>query len=226
MLVFVLIGALALVPAAGAKKSKTAKTATFTNAKAVPIPTATPAGGGAPFTTGKAESDITVPKKKNVPIKSLEVSAIVAPSSASAQTIGIGLRLVGPSHAIATLATPFGGIAGFPGIPSPPKGVGYGTGTSCKSGAMTWSNNSEKTFLSSQPPDPATNDPSQAEFTSFPPYAEKVFTNLNAVYKGLNSKGTWRLIALNGSTTAADTASIVCWSMTVKPQKLAKGESA
>jgi hypothetical protein len=163
-----------------------------------------------------------------VPIKNLEVSAIVAPTSPNSQTIGIGLRLVGPSKAIASLATPVTIPAFFPGVPQPPKGVGYGTGTNCKSksGPMTWTVNSEKTLLSGFPPDPTTDDPGQAEFTSFPPYAEKVFTNLNAVWKGLNSKGTWRLIATNGSTNGADTATLVCWSMSVTPQKLAKGESA
>jgi hypothetical protein len=190
-----------------------------------------------PFVDGKAQTTIRVPNKKNFPIKSVEVSAIVAPTSPAAHTIGVGLRLTGPTGASTFLNTPFftpPGSSGFgsPNDPGSPAGVGYGVGTNCAGSPMKFTNASQLN-PASEFPSSAFDDPGFAEFTTSPPYTAPVFTNLNSVYKGLNSKGVWKLTANNSfrfgesaTANAADTSTLVCWSLTVKPQKLPKGQSA
>jgi hypothetical protein len=241
LIVIALVSILAVAGTADAKKkhkNKPAKPVTVTSTKTALIPPGTQGtfdGSGnelTPFTDGKAQTAVTVPKKKNFPIKSVEVAAIVAPASPSALTIGVNLLLTGPSGAREFLNTPFrqepGGL-GTPNDPGSPVGVGYGTGTKCSGSPMRFTNNSQRD-PASENPNAAFDDPGFAEFTSFPPYTASVFDNLNAVYKGLNSAGTWKLTALNPPTfgvPAPDTTStLVCWSLTVKPQKLPKGQSA
>jgi hypothetical protein len=243
LIVIALVSILAVAGTADAKKkhkNKPPKPVTVTSTQTAAIPPGTPATTTGVFPTqtqvtpnvdGKAQTTITVPKKKNFPIKSVEVAAIVAPATPSSVPIGIELRLTGPSGARDLLNTPFRDQGGFPANdPGSPPGVGYGTGTSCSSGSpMRFTINSQRD-PSSTNPNPAFDDPGLAEFTSFPPYTTPVFDNLNAVYKGLNSAGTWKLTALNPptfGTPAPDTTStLVCWSLTIKPQKLPKGESA
>jgi hypothetical protein len=241
LIVIALVSVLAVAGAADAKKKhkKPPKPVTVTSTQKAAIPPGTNGtfdGSGnelTPFVDGKAQTAITVPKKKNFPIKSVEVAAIVAPATPSATTIGVALRLTGPSGATEDLTTPFrnppGGF-GTPNDPGSPVGVGYGTGTNCSGSPMRFTNNSQRIFVASENPNPAFDDPGAAEFTSFPPYTTPVFDNLNAVYKGLNSAGTWKLTALNPpsfATPPADTSStLVCWSLTIKPQKLQKGQSA
>ena len=189
-----------------------------------------------PGVDGKAQTTIRIPNKKNYPIKSVEVSAIVTPTSPAAHTIGLGLRLTGPTGATAFLNTPFftppGGFAAN-NDPGSPAGVGYGVGTNCAGSPMKFTNGSQLTVPGSEFPNPVFDDPGFAEFTSPPPYTAPVFSNLNSVFKGLNSKGAWKLTAnnpfrfgLTPAQNAADTSTLVCWSLTVKPQKLPKGESA
>jgi hypothetical protein len=240
MLVLALVSVLAVAGAADAKKKhkKKVKPVTIISKKAAPIPAGTAAtfdpvtlNQVTPFVEGKAQTTITVPKKKNFPIKSVEVAAIVAPASPSAIAIGVNLLLTGPSGAREFLNTPFRQESGgfTPNDPGSPAGVGYGTGTNCSGSPMRFTNNSQRD-PASENPNAAFDDPGFAEFTSFPPYTTPVFDNLNAVYKGLNSKGTWKLTALNPptfGTPAPDTTStLVCWSLTIKPQKLPKGQSA
>jgi hypothetical protein len=241
LIVLALVSALAVAGTSEAKKkhkSKAPKPVTVTSTQSAPIPPGTAGtfdGSGnelTPFVDGKAQTAITVPKKKNFPIKSVEVAAIVAPASPSAVTIGVDLLLTGPTGAREFLNTPFraspGGI-GTPNDPGSPPGVGYGTGTNCSGSAMRFTNNSQRD-PAAENPNAAFDDPGFAEFTSFPPYTTPVFDNLNAVYKGLKSAGTWKLTALNppefGPTPRDTTSTLVCWSLTIKPQKLAKGQSA
>jgi hypothetical protein len=230
-------------PANAKKKPYHPKPLTLTSKQAAAIPAGTTAtfdGAGnqlTPSVDGKAQTTIRVPNKKNFPIKSVEVSAIVTPTSPAAHTIGLGLRLTGPTGASTFLNTPFFSSAGSSGFgatndPGSPAGVGYGVGTNCAGSAMKFTNASQR-FPGSEFPSSAFDDPGLAEFTSSPPYTTPVFTSLNAVYKGLNSKGVWKLTANNpfrfgqsATANAADTSTLVCWSLTLKPQKLPKGESA
>jgi hypothetical protein len=237
LIVLALVSVLAVAGAADAKKKhhkpKKPKPVTKVSTQTAAIPAAAaPTFDGAgneltPFRQGKAQTSITIPKKKNFPIKSVEVAAIVAPGSPSAHTIGVNLQLTGPSGASTFLNTPFftppGSFA--TNDPGSPAGVGYGSGTNCNGSPMRFTDNSPRN-PASENPNAAFDDPGFAEFTSFPPYTSPVGTNLNSIFKGLNSKGTWRLTAFNPSTTATDTNTLVCWSLTLKPQKLAKGESA
>jgi hypothetical protein len=229
-----LVSVLAVAGTAEAKKKQKKKVQPLTiiSKQAVPIPAgiaATDSGPPdfnqlTPQIDGKNGSGITVPKKKNFPIKSVEVAAIVTPSSPAATTIGTSLVLTGPSGATVFLNTPFRTPAGG-NDPGSPAGVGYGTGTNCAGSPMRFTNNSQLQ-PASENPNPAFDDPGFAEYTSFPPYTSPVSDNLNATYKGLNSKGNWKLIAFNPSTLAQDTETLVCWSLTLKPQRLPKGQSA
>jgi hypothetical protein len=165
----------------------------------------------------------------------VEVSAIVAPTSPTAHTIGMELLLTGPSGATEFLNTPFFNPPDLPGggnDPGSPAGVGLGAGTNCAGTPMKFTNNS-KLDPASENPNPAFDDPGFAEFTSFPPYTSPVSDNLNGVFKGSNSKGTWRLTAFNPfrfgedpAVAAGDTSNLVCWSLHLTPQKLPKGQSA
>jgi hypothetical protein len=239
VLVLALVSVLAVAGAADAKKKhkKKVKPVTIISKQAAPIPAgiaATDSGPPdfnpvTPQIDGKNGTGITVPKKKNFPIKSVEVGVIVAPSSPSANTIGTELVLTGPSGATEFLNTPFrdpGNVAFGGNDPGSPAGVGYGTGTNCAGSPMRFTNNSQRTIPASENPNATFDDPGFAEYTSFPPYTASVFDNLNATFKGLSSKGNWKLIALNPNTAPGDTSTLVCWSLTLKPQKLPKGQSA
>ncbi len=247
VIVLALVSILAIAGAADAKKHhkpKKAKPVTKISKHSVLIPAGTPAtvdtappfNQTTPEIDGKAQATITIPKKKNFPIKSVEVAAIVAPTSPTANTIGVELSVIGPSGAEASLPTPFYSPPDTtPGSndPGSPAGVGYGTGTNCAGNAMKWTNNSHRS-PASENPNAAFDDPGLADFTSFPPYTSPVGANLNSVFKGLNSKGKWKLTAFNpprffgteASRNPVDTSNIVCWSLTLKPQKLPKGQSA
>jgi hypothetical protein len=237
MLALALVSVLAIAGAADAKKkhSKRVRPVSLISKQAAPIPVGTaatfdPVSGNqlTPFIDGKASTAIRVPRKSNFPIKSVEVGVIVTPGSSTATTIGTNLLLVGPTGASQFLNTPFRtpSDTAFGGNdPGSPTGVGYGTGTNCAKGAMKFTNNSQRQ-PASENPNAAFDDPGFAEFTSFPPYTSSVSDNLNATYKGLYSKGTWKLFAFNPSTDAADTETLTCWSLSLKPQRLPKGQSA
>jgi hypothetical protein len=239
LIVLALLSALAIAGTADAKKKhkKPPKPVTITSTQKAPIPPGTAAtfdGSGnqlTPDVSGRAQTAINVPKRKNFPIKSVEVAAIVAPASPSALTIGVELRLTGPSGTSTFLNTPSRDLPGetAPNDPGSPTGVGYGTGTTCSGNPMRFTSNSGRD-PASENPNAAFDDPAFAEFTSFPPYTAPVFNNLNGLYKGLNSAGTWKLTALNppvpGATPPSTSSTLVCWSLTIKPQKLPRGESA
>jgi hypothetical protein len=240
LIVAVMVSILAVAGTADAKKhkNKPPKPVTITSTQTAPIPPGTfPTFDGSgnqvtPQVDGKAQTSITVPKKKKFPIKSVAVAAIVAPASSSSITIGTILRLTGPTGTTVTLNTPFRNPPGFPANdPGSPAGVGYGTGTSCSGSPMRFTNNSQRD-PASENPNPAFDDPGLVEFTSFPPYTASVGDDLNGLFKGSNSAGTWKLTALNPppfgfpAPPPDTTSTLVCWSLTLKPQKLPKGQSA
>jgi hypothetical protein len=236
VLALALVSVLAIAGAADAKKkhSKRVKPVSLISRQAAPIPVATAATFDpvtfnqlTPYIQGKASTAIRVPRKSNFPIKSVEVGVIVTPGSSTATTIGTGRLLVGPTGASQFLNTPFRSPPGGFGSndPGSPAGVGYGTGTNCAKGAMRFTDNSQRQ-PASENPNAAFDDPGFAEFTSFPPYTSSVSDNLNASFKGLYSKGTWKLFAFNPSTVAGDTETLTCWSLSLSPQRLPKGQSA
>jgi len=247
-IVLALVSVLAIAGAADAKKkhhkSSKPKPVTLVSKQAASIPAGTKATFDSvsgneltPEIDGKAQSTIKVAKKDNFPIKSAQVAAIVKPSSPAAYTIGVSLALTSPSGATQFLNTPFFSPPDTtPGSndPGSPVGVGYGTGTNCNGSAMKFTDNSKRD-PASENPNPAFDDPGFADFTSFPPYTSPVSQDLNSKFSGLNSKGTWTLTAFNPTrfgpldpthSNATDTSSLVCWSLTLKPQKLPKGQSA
>ena len=248
LIVLTLVSVLAVAGTAAATKKhkKPPKPVTITSTQTASIPRGTAGtfdGSGTQLTpdaSGKAQTTINVPKKKNFPIKSVEVAAIVAPASPSALTIGVEVmcasfpsfyQQTGPSGTSTFLNTPSRDLPGdrAPNDPGSPTGVGYGTGTNCSGSPMRFTSNSGRD-PASENPNPAFDDPAFAEFTSFPPFTAPVFTNLNGLYKGLNSAGTWKLTALNpplpGATPPDTSSRLVCWSLSIKPQKLPRGESA
>lgn len=223
VLVSVLVAALAVSPAiAKHHHKKKLGGGTFTNTTPVSIPAASDVS---PFASGKATSTINVPKKKKTSIRDVNVGVRLNVNSPSFTTAGLSLKLVAPNGQTENLL--FGFDTGGPGT----AGVGFGNGPSnCSSGTMLFDDQAHKQSLSSVPPgtpsDPYSPipDPSFAEFTSFPPYAESVQPDgLLIPYKGDQAKGKWTLVMLNSNSP--DTSTLLCWQLQIKPQK-PKGTTA
>jgi hypothetical protein len=201
-LVLALVAVLAAVPAVDARKKKD-KPVNIVKQANVPIPAAT---SGPPFTSGKAQSQISVTKKKKWSIRdvNIDLHIVVPPGS---NTDDLRVLVSGPQGAVVNLVSFVGSVDAT------------GFGTSCDGGATLFDDQAHKFNYSSDAFDPAVDDPNSLEYTTFPPYAEKVqpFGFLNAVFKGEKVKGTWTISVYNFSTT--ETGTLVCWSLHAKPQK-------